>query len=270
MRSGAALAPGEYAAPSSGGTTLAADDYFEATAGSAGFPHTGGAITIEFIARLAVDAAADTALFECGTSPSTDDNAMRLDVGFDGGGSRFRWTVVDAGGVSYSLLSSAAAGALIVSGVRYHLVATATGTPGTMVLYINGVQTASLTAQTGHEPVVARRHFCTIGKARSSDVGFAGDVTLLKMYSGAMESDGVGAAYAAHFPFAEHYWNFAKVRTDWASSPRVRRHGGSAAAASQPIARAPLTHRTPLRPLLALAPRRPFPPRARRRRSLAC
>ena len=172
-----------------------------------------------------------------------DNDVMELGVAFDASGSRFGWKIRAAGG-SYLLLSGAGD---IVHGVRYHIVATATGTPGTMVLYINGVETSRLSSQLGYEAPVVRRPYCTIGKARAGSMraGFAGDVTLFKMYSGAMEHTGVEAAYAAHFPFAEHHWNFAGVRTVRSPpSPRVRRPGHSAPAARPPTNHC--GHRSPL------------------------
>ena len=116
---------------------------------------------------------------------------------------QLKWTMWDGNVQQQALLSGSSDD--LALGVRYHIVTTIAGS--TMRTYINGVMKAEITS--GHEPTSMARSKCYIGKSNQlNNSFFAGEVSSLKLYSGAMTQADVTAAYEANFPFLEFYWDF--------------------------------------------------------------
>jgi hypothetical protein len=136
-------------------------------------------------------------LFDCGNGASDSIYLYsRVDTG------ELRWNV--RRGSAEMVVNSGNASDLAL-GVRYHIVATVAGTA--MRSYINGVLKGTKTD--GWEPEAMMRANCYIGKGPSATDGFLnGEVSSLKLYSGAMTQADVTAAYDANFPFLEFYWDF--------------------------------------------------------------
>ena len=100
-------------------------------------------------------------------------------------------------------------------GVRHHVVMTVEGT--TMKSYLNGALLA--TKSDGWEPTSMTRSSCWIGKSNRANIGyFNGEVSSLKLYSGAIAPAEVAAAYArvtTHFVRElKHYWDFTNAASD--------------------------------------------------------
>ena len=92
----------------------------------------------------------------------------------------------------------------LILGVRHHIIVLISSTA--MVAYIDGVQKASSVSGLLVPDAVAR-DICYIGKDTNKPY-FDGEVSSLKIYSGAMSQAEVTAAYEAAFPILEYAWDF--------------------------------------------------------------
>jgi hypothetical protein len=176
----------------------------------------GGSVTIEIVFKLkeldcGINCDIDTALFNCGRSDdgidSTSDNIV-LSISPDG---LLKWGVSAPGTTSAVQVSS---GNAIVTGVRYHVVATVSVSDDVMAVHVNGQEIFRATP-TAPAPANVRaviRDKCYIGRSVDATTGTTnninGEVSSFKLYSGAMAQADVVAAYEANFPFLECDWDF--------------------------------------------------------------
>ena len=125
-------------------------------------------------------------LFECGNGQEHDNIIVYNDYG--SGTLRFS---VRRGSEDQSALSESDYD--LVAGEKYHIVTTVFGS--TMLVYINGVKKGNRTEH-GWEPKSMKRSQCFIGKSSWSGGAYlAGEVSFLKIYSGAMDQEQVSEAY---------------------------------------------------------------------------
>ena len=160
----------------------------------------GGAMTIEMTAKWAQLGAA--ALFECEHQLLSDSVTLGTTTG------ALVWTV-ERDSVSESAVSSSVT---IQVGVRYHIVVTVVGNE--MVSYVNGVvaDPHKVDVSTTLMPNIAKRT-CLIGKSLdlAGNVNFfSGEVSSLKIYSGAMTAAQVQATYATAGLVLEFDWDFCE------------------------------------------------------------
>ena len=158
----------------------------------------GGPLTIEIVAKW--NELTSSTIFECGNSAAATDT---FGVALDGASGKLTWQIFQAS-VSKFIQSADKA---IEAHVRYHIVATAVGS--SMVVYLNGVK-SFWTDSTGWEPKSLVRSTCTIGKnnAGTTHPYMTGEISSLKIHSGAMSQAEVVAAYKAAFPLLEYAWDF--------------------------------------------------------------
>jgi hypothetical protein len=168
----------------------------------------GGAMTVEVVVMLTGAFHSQARLFTCANVGAVSDIIALHSVGTSG---QLRWYIHSptSAGASAEVDSSSASD--ITLGIRYHVVATVSGT--TQRLYINGEQNSEITA--AEEPGTKTRSNCYVGKSNWPGDGYlSGEVTTLKLYSGAMTQEDVAAAYASHFSFLEFYWDFRSAASD--------------------------------------------------------
>jgi hypothetical protein len=198
---------GGITATLSGGATRTATGVVLDGTGAIDFPTLtfGGALTVELVAKfnkftaLVQNHSCGGRIFECGATNGSD----RLWIG-EGGGSANLWAIEQ--GTSVKRLTTASRP--FAAGQRYHIVATVVGAVQTV--YINGLSAAN--KGDGFEPNVVSREKCALGKSfwTSCDgmTSMKGEVSTLKIYSGAMTQAEVAAAYEAAFPILEFFWDF--------------------------------------------------------------
>ena len=156
----------------------------------------GGPMTVEGVIAWKAFTTASR-LFGCGNGQGSDNIAIFSS------GNGLTWAIYNDAGESkhatYSAIST------LDVGVQYHIVVTVSGT--TMTSYINGVKEKEVT--NGWEPSLKTRTKCYIGKSNwGTDGALSGEVSYLKIYSGAMSQAQVAAACAAAFPTLQYYWDF--------------------------------------------------------------
>ena len=176
----------------------------------------GGAMTIEIVARF--DALNSwSRLFACANGP----NQNNIYLANDGSTSALVFGVIaSVVGTGLSRYPGA-----IDLGVRYHFVATAEGS--TMRTYMNGALVNETTD--GVEPNAMTRSQCYIGKSNwGHDEYLAGEVTYLKIYSGAMQAAQVTRTYEAAFPILEVNWDFTKMPIPCTKAQFLYIDGGAA------------------------------------------
>ena len=168
----------------------------------------GGPMTVEMIVKFNNAFNWDSPLLFCGNAGMSDDSFVLYNNGATG---ELTWDVFVGSIDEY--VNSGSANALVI-GVRYHVVTTVAR--GTMSWHINGAQTGTVVpASNRHTPLVMHRLQCYIGKSNITGTGyFDGEVSSLKIYSGAMSQAQVAEAYEVAFPFLEFYWDFTNAGSD--------------------------------------------------------
>ena len=171
--------------------------------GSATF---GGPTTIEAVVMFRSAINFESRIFDCGNGEASNNVFMgnadadpRLTMGVYNGGS---------GSTKRSITTGSD---LISIGKRQHFVFTYNGT--TMAFYVDGGKGANR-ANTDKEPNSVVRTTCYIGKSTDPSDGYLNaEISSLTIYSGAMTSTEVDAAYAAVFPSFElaYFWDFANA-----------------------------------------------------------
>ena len=173
------------------------DGYADLNFGSA---LLGGAMTIEIVAKVnTLTAYARLFVYGApsGTAVNANNNADYIVVGAhlvsQAAPGQLGWSIRQGSASE----KSASFPNSLVPGVRYHIVATVSGT--TMRTYINGLKRGE--NLNGWEPNSVLRAFGYIGKGLfSGSSPLSGEVSSLKIYSGAMTETEVAVAYVASLP----------------------------------------------------------------------
>ena len=176
------------------------------------FPVTerfGGELTFEAVVKFEEFESTALRLFGFGASPVVSsiiakvyNNLGRLGViAFDGTAS----IMSDPAGTARTNFR-------VTGGVRFHIVITfsslVTG-GGTIAIYINGKVDAIAGGATTALPPHVTRANCFIGTdAATSATKLKGEVSMFRIYSGAVDAKKASALYRENFPFLEHEWSF--------------------------------------------------------------
>jgi hypothetical protein len=151
-----------------------------------------GPISVEVVVKW-TSFKSNSMVFDCGYAGTIGN----IRIGNGGTVGTVHWQIVE-GVETYSAVSTAG---FIAENQWYHIVGTVAGSSGsaTMVLYIDGVAVTTVT--NGKEPTHGgdenvQRPNCYIGKSYHTAAGyFHGEVASLKIYTGAMSTAQVTAAY---------------------------------------------------------------------------
>ena len=164
----------------------------------------GGPMTIEVIVKYTGSARDDQRVFSCGNGVYTDVITNQLES--DG---RLRFRVYGPSTTSSSPVGSCTTAAgEIKQEIRYHIVQSVTASAGAKQ-YINGVLSHS--NPSFDVPATKVRTGCYIGKQWANLGLLAGEVSLLKIYSGEMSAADVLVAYQSSFPVLEYWWDFTQA-----------------------------------------------------------